>query len=57
MSTKNNAEGITADHYVKRGKLQKAKGIAEQMVAKHPGQRIGPELLKIIERNLPKEMP
>jgi tetratricopeptide (TPR) repeat protein len=45
-----------ADHYLKRGKLQKAKIIAEKMVAKHPGQRIGHELLKIIERNLPKEI-
>jgi outer membrane protein assembly factor BamD (BamD/ComL family) len=45
-----------ADYYLKRGKLQKAKIIAEQMVAKHPDQRIGPELLKIIERNLPKEI-
>lgn len=44
-----------ADHYIKRGRLQKAKGIAEQMVAKHPDRRIGPELLKIIERNLRKE--
>jgi cytochrome c-type biogenesis protein CcmH/NrfG len=25
-----------ADHYMKRGKLQKAKDIAEKMVAKHP---------------------
>jgi len=45
-----------ADLYIKRGKLQKAHGVAEQMIAKHPGQRIGHELLKIIERNLPKEI-
>jgi len=45
-----------ADHYMKRGKLQKAKIIAEQMVAKHPDQRIGHELLKAIERTLPKEI-
>jgi Tfp pilus assembly protein PilF len=43
-----------ADHYIKRGKLQRAKGIAEQMVAKHPEQRIGHELIEIIERNMPK---
>jgi hypothetical protein len=42
-----------ANLYLKRGKLQKAKTIAEQMVAKHPEQRIGPKLLKIIDRNLP----
>jgi tetratricopeptide (TPR) repeat protein len=45
-----------ADHYMKRGKLEKAKIIAEQMVAKHPGQRIGQELLKVIEKNLPKQI-
>jgi len=45
-----------ADLYLKRGKLQKAQGIAEQMIAKHPDQRIGHELLKIIERNLRKEL-
>jgi predicted CXXCH cytochrome family protein len=42
-----------ADHYMKRGKLQKAKDIAEKMVAKHPGQRIGHELLEVIEKKLP----
>jgi hypothetical protein len=42
---------------LKRGKLQKAKIIAEQMVAKHPGQRIGHELLEVIEKKLPKEIP
>ena len=46
-----------ADHYMKRGKLEKAKIIAEQMVAKHPGQRIGHELLEVIEKKLPKEIP
>ncbi|MBW2590884.1 MAG: tetratricopeptide repeat protein, partial [Deltaproteobacteria bacterium] len=45
-----------ADHYMKRGKLQKAQGIAEQMIAKHPGQRIGHELIEIIERNMTKEI-
>jgi len=30
---------------------------AEQMVAKHPGQRIGHELLEVIEKKLPKEIP
>jgi Tfp pilus assembly protein PilF len=39
-----------ADYYLKRGKLQKAKSITEMMVAKHPAQRIGHEL---IEKKLP----
>lgn len=41
-----------ADYYLKRGKLQKAKGIAKQMVAKHPDNRIGYNLLEHIEKNL-----
>jgi tetratricopeptide (TPR) repeat protein len=45
-----------ADYYLKRGKLQKAKDIAEKMVAKHSGRRIGHELLEVIERNMPKEI-
>ncbi|MDH3566824.1 MAG: tetratricopeptide repeat protein, partial [Desulfobacteraceae bacterium] len=40
-----------ADHYLKRGKLNKAKIIAEKMVVKDPTNRIGHELLKIIERD------
>ncbi len=44
-----------ADHYLKKGKLQKAQGIAEQMVAKHPDQRIGHEILELIKSNLPKK--
>jgi tetratricopeptide (TPR) repeat protein len=43
-----------ADFYLKRKKLQQAKGIAEQMVAKHPAQRIGHDLLEMINRNLPE---
>jgi len=39
--------------YLKIGKLQKAKNIAVQMVAKHPDKPIGKELLIIIERNSP----
>ena len=42
------------DFYLKRGKLQKAKNIAVQMVAKHPDNPIGKELLGIIESNSPK---
>jgi tetratricopeptide (TPR) repeat protein len=43
-----------ADYYLKTGKLKKAKGIAERLVAKYPGHRIGHELMGIIERNLQK---
>jgi len=43
------------DFYLKRGKFQKAKGIAVQMVAKHPDKRIGQEFLEIIENYLQKE--
>jgi tetratricopeptide (TPR) repeat protein len=42
------------DFYLKRGKLQKARSIAVQMVAKYPNNPIGKELLGIIERNSPK---
>jgi len=41
-----------ADYYLKRGKFNKAKGIAKQMVAKHPDNRIGHNLMKLIEKNL-----
>jgi tetratricopeptide (TPR) repeat protein len=41
-----------ADYYLKRGNLQKAKRIAEQMVAQHPAQRIGQDILNLIEKNL-----
>ena len=41
-----------ADFYLKREKLQKAKNIAEEMVARHPNQRIGHDILNLIEKNL-----
>jgi tetratricopeptide (TPR) repeat protein len=44
-----------ADHYLKRREWNRAKIVAEQMVAINPNQRIGHELLKIIERSSPKE--
>lgn len=40
-----------ADFYLKRRKLQKAKSIAKQMVARHPNQRIGHDILKLIEKS------
>ena len=43
-----------ADFYLKRGKFQKAKDIALQMVVKHPDKSLGKELLGIIEKNSPK---
>jgi tetratricopeptide (TPR) repeat protein len=43
------------DFYLKRGKFQKAKNIAVQMVSKYPDKHIGQELLGIIEKKLQKE--
>jgi Tfp pilus assembly protein PilF len=43
---------VLADFYLKRRKLQKAKSIAEEMVAKHPAYRTGQDLLLFIEKNL-----
>ena len=40
-----------ADFYLKRNKLQLARSIAEEMVARHPGQRIGNDILKLIEKD------
>ena len=39
-----------ADHYLKRGNIKKARLIAEQMIAKHPRQSIGHEILKYINQ-------
>ena len=41
-----------ADFYLKRKKLQKARSIAREMVARHPNQRVGHDILQIIEKNL-----
>ena len=41
-----------ADFYLKRNKLQKARSIAKEMVAQHPTQRIGHDMLNLIEKNL-----
>jgi len=38
-----------ADYYVKRGRFEEAKRIAQQMVSKHPSERIGHDLLKYLE--------
>ena len=38
-----------ADHYIKRGRFDKARPIAEQMVTKYPRQRIGHDILKFLE--------
>ena len=40
-----------ADFYLKRNKLQQARSIAEEMVARHPGQRIEHDILKLIEKD------
>jgi tetratricopeptide (TPR) repeat protein len=39
-----------ADFYLKRNRLVEAKKVAEKMVAAHSDQRIGKELLELIER-------
>jgi Tfp pilus assembly protein PilF len=41
-----------ADFYLKRNELQQARSIAKEMVARHPTQRIGHDILKLIEKNL-----
>jgi Tfp pilus assembly protein PilF len=41
-----------ADFYLKRKKLQKARSIAQEMVARHPNQRVGHDILQLIEKNL-----
>jgi tetratricopeptide (TPR) repeat protein len=40
-----------ADFYLKREKMQQARSVAEEMVARHPTQRIGHDLLNLIEKN------
>ncbi|MGD9335614.1 MAG: multiheme c-type cytochrome [Desulfobacterales bacterium] len=42
------------EFYLKRKKYQKAKDMAQKMIAKHPNEPIGKELLGIIEENFPK---
>jgi tetratricopeptide (TPR) repeat protein len=39
-----------ADYYLKRGRLAEARAIAERMVAKHPTNRIGHDLLQLIDK-------
>ena len=41
-----------ADFYLKREKWQQARNIAQEMVARHPNQRIGHDILNLIEKNL-----
>ena len=41
-----------ADFYLKRKKLQKARSIAQEMITRHPNQRIGHDILQLIEKNL-----
>jgi Tfp pilus assembly protein PilF len=39
-----------AEYYMKRGRLSEAKQIAERMVASHPTDRLGTDILNLIER-------
>jgi Tfp pilus assembly protein PilF len=41
-----------AQYYLKREMYQQAKGIAEQIITRHPTNRLGPQLLDIINRKL-----
>jgi Tfp pilus assembly protein PilF len=41
-----------ADFYMKRSRWNDAKGIAEQMISKHPSSPIGPNLLNLINARL-----
>ena len=41
-----------ADFYLKRKKMQQARSIAKEMVARHPNQRIGRNILNLIEKNV-----
>jgi tetratricopeptide (TPR) repeat protein len=41
-----------ADFYLKRKKLLKARSIAQEMITKHPAQRIGHDILNLVEKNL-----
>ena len=43
-----------AEFYLKRQKFQQAKKVAETMVEKHPKQRIGHDLLNLINNRLKK---
>ena len=39
-----------ADFYIKRNRVTEARKVAERMVAAHPDQRIGRDLMEMIER-------
>jgi tetratricopeptide (TPR) repeat protein len=41
-----------ADFYLKRKKLKQARSIAKEMVTVHPTQRIGHDILNLIEKNM-----
>ena len=41
-----------ADHYLKRGKLVKAREVVEQMIEKHPRNTIGHDILNNINKRM-----
>jgi pentatricopeptide repeat protein len=41
-----------ADYYVKREQWEKAKSMANQMVAKHPDHPVGRQLLGLVNKRL-----
>jgi len=46
-----------ADHYFRRGQFRQAKNLAEQMIAAHPSERIGHDLIKLIEKRMQSHTP
>ena len=41
-----------AQYYLKREMYQQAKRIAEQIISRHPTNRLGPQLLEIVNRRM-----
>ena len=44
-----------AQYYLKREMYQEAKRIAEQIITRHPTDRLGPQLLEIVNRRMGRE--
>ncbi len=43
-----------AEFYLKRSRMTEAKLVAEQMIAKHPENKLGRDLLNYINERLPR---
>jgi Flp pilus assembly protein TadD len=44
-----------AQYYLKREMYQEAKRIAEQIISRHPNNRLGPQLLEIVKGRMRRE--